>query len=180
MAELKTKITGGAKLEAALAKMSSNLKRAATLRVGFLEGSTYPDGTSVPLVAALNEFGHGKTPPRPFFRNMVAAKSPGWPAAIAPILKAADYDAHKALETVGEGIKGQLQESIIATNEPALSPITVMLRGMKANDSSLIVTGRTVGEAAARVAAGKTNYGASTKPLVDTGVLLAAADFEVS
>lgn len=173
-------IKGGAKLEAELARMTANLSKAATLRVGFLQGSSYPDGTSVPMVAALNEFGHGKTPPRPFFRNMVAAKSPGWPAAIAPLLKKNGYDAKRTLELMGEGIKGQLQQSIIDTNEPALSPITVMLRGMKANDSSLVVTGRTVGEAAARVAAGKTNYGASSKPLVDTGVLLAACDFEVS
>ena len=78
-----------------------------------------------------------------------------------------------------DGIKGQLQQSIIDTNEPALSPVTVMLRGMKSNDQSLVVTGKTVGEAAARVAAGKTNYGASTKPLIDSGNLLNAVDYTV-
>src|SRR5262249_53586908 len=82
---------------------------------------TYPDGTPVAMVAALDEFGSEKAPPRPFFRNMVAAKSDEWPPAIAALLKANDYDAAKALELAGSGIKSQLQESIIDTVAPPLS-----------------------------------------------------------
>jgi hypothetical protein len=41
--------------------LNDNTKRLTTdedtLRVGFLEGSTYPNGTSVPMVAAVQEFG---------------------------------------------------------------------------------------------------------------------------
>ena len=39
--------------------------------VGFLAGATYPDGTPVSLVAAVNEFGtsDGSIPERPFMRN---------------------------------------------------------------------------------------------------------------
>jgi hypothetical protein len=174
-------IKGGDKLVAALAKISAGVSKPATLSVGFLEGATEPDGTSIPMIAAIQEFGapKAKIPPRPFFRNMVAAKSPEWPKAVGDLLKETDYDAVKTLGQAGEGIKGQLQQSIIDTNEPALSPITVMLRGMKSNDQSLVVTGKTVGEAAERVAAGKTNYGASTKPLIDSGNLLNAVDYTV-
>jgi hypothetical protein len=50
-------LRGGAKLEAALAKIAKNVKRGAKLRVGFFENATYDDGTFVAMVAAMNEFG---------------------------------------------------------------------------------------------------------------------------
>lgn len=166
-------IKGGDRLIAALAKISAGVSKPATLSVGWPAGATSPsDGEPLALRAALNEFGTSKIPPRPFFRNMIAAKSGEWPKAIGEILKENGFDAEKALGEVGEEIKGELQDSIINTFEPALSPVTVMLRGMKSNNPSLVVTGKTVGEAAARVAAGKTNYGASTKPLVESGEML--------
>ena len=65
-------ISGGDKLQRALDRIAKNLSKAASVEIGFAENATYPDGTSVALVAALNEFGTGKIPPRPFFRNMVA------------------------------------------------------------------------------------------------------------
>ena len=73
-------ISGGNKLEAALKAISAKINRPGTLRVGFLEGATYPDGTSIPMVAAVNEFGAPSRgiPPRPFFRTMVADKSSTW------------------------------------------------------------------------------------------------------
>jgi hypothetical protein len=174
-------IRGGAKLAAALAEISHNLSKAETLRVGFLEGATEPDGTSIPMIAAIQEFGAPKAniPPRPFFRNMIAAKSDEWPDAIANLLKANDYDAKTTLELVGDAIAGQLQESIINTHTPPLSPVTIMLRGMKSQDQTLIVTAKTVGEAARRVAAGLTNYGASEKPLIESGNLLNSVGYEV-
>ena len=173
-------IKGGEKLEARLKEIAQGLSKPVNLRVGFLEGSTGTDGGSLPLRAALNNFGHGKTPARPFFSNMVKEKSPGWPAALEKNLKATGFDGERSMEMMGDGIKGQLQDSIRETFDPPLSPITVMLRGMKRNNPGLKVTGATVGQAAARVRAGKTNYGASTKPLVDTGDMLAGADFEVN
>jgi hypothetical protein len=120
---------GGEKLAAALAEIATNLQKAETLRVGFLEGATAPNGDSIPLRAALNEFGTSKIPPRPFFRNMIAEKSGDWPDAIAGLLKANDYDAARALELTGEGIKGQLQQSIKDTNSPPLAASTVKRKG---------------------------------------------------
>ena len=81
---------------------------------------------------------------------------------------------------MGEGIKSQLQQSIIDTFSPPLSPVTLMLRKMKANNPDLIVTGRTVGVAAANVAAGMSYAGVSTKPLIATGHLLNSVEYKVS
>lgn len=174
-------IKGGEKLKAALDKIAQSVTKPATLQVGFLEGATYPDGKSVAMIAAIQNFGAPSRgiPPRPFFSNMVKDKSPEWPEALGKVLVAKNYDAAAALELMGHGIKGQLQESIVDTLEPPLSPITVMLRGMRSNNPDLKVSGATVGEAAKRVADGKTNYGASTKPLVDSGDMLNAVDSTV-
>lgn len=175
------KVTGGDKLEGVLAHIAANVSKAAAVDVGFLAGATYPDGTSVPMVAAIQEFGAPKAgiPPRPFFRTMIAAKSPEWPKAIAGLLKANDYDAQRTLGQAGAAITGQLQESIIATDSPPLSPVTLMLRKMRADNPDLVVTGKTVAEARAKVAAGESTAGVSTKPLVDSGHLIASADYEV-
>jgi len=166
-------IKGGDKLDAYLKQLSAKVSKAATLNVGFMAGSTEPDGTSTPMIAAINEYGapRAKIPPRPFFRNAINKNSEKWGPNLAVLLKRYDFDANAALEVLGDEIIGEVQESITEMFSPALSPITIMLRGMKANDTSLRVTGKTVGEAAARVAAGKTNYGAPTKPLIDTGTM---------
>ena len=50
-------ISGGDKFEARLRKIAERLASGKSLRVGFLEGTTYDDGTSVPMVATVNEFG---------------------------------------------------------------------------------------------------------------------------
>jgi hypothetical protein len=120
------------------------------VRVGFLEGATYPDGTSVALVAAVQDMGSPaqNIPPRPFFRNVVAAKSGEWPNALRAALAATDDDAEKALGIVGEGIAGQLRQSIVDTNEPPLAPATIARKGFD-------------------------------KPLVDTGHMLQSVDKEV-
>jgi hypothetical protein len=133
------------------------------------------------MVAAIQEYGapSRKIPPRPFFRNMIADKSPEWPSAIGANLVATNYDTGRTLDLAGAAIAGQLRESIIKMNSPPLSPVTLMLRMMKKNDPDLVVTGRTVGEAARRVAAGETASGVSTKVLVDTGFMLDRIDFEV-
>lgn len=124
-------LSAGGGLEAALDKIASALKEGGTVRVGFLEGATYPDGTSVPMVAAINEFGapSRKQPPRPFFRRMITAKSKEWPAAVEANLKATNYDAARTLILVGEGIVGQLRQSIVDLTEPPLAASTIKAKG---------------------------------------------------
>ena len=165
--------SGGDRLTARLAAIGERLGGGPQVRVGFLEGATYPDGTSVAYVASIQEFGatirrepgtvtiyrkikggkflrggrfvkkaasnfatdhaHGaytiRIPPRPFFRNMIAAKAREWPAAIAKQLKAQDYDAIRTLDIVGEAIGGQLQASIKALTSPPLAASTIAKKG---------------------------------------------------
>ena len=132
-------LSGGSKLEAALNQIASQLDKGSVLRVGFLEGATYPDGTSVPMVAAINEFGAPSRgqPPRPFFRNMIAEHSEEWPDAIAANLKATGYDGAKTLALVGEGISAQLRQSIVDLVSPPLAPSTIRRKGF---DKPLIDT----------------------------------------
>jgi hypothetical protein len=175
-----TAVTGGNKLASRLQQIAANLAKATTVEVGFMAGSTEPDGTPTPLVAALNEYGTRTAPPRPFFRTMIAKESHSWPGNLGNALRANDYDAAKAFGLLGQNIQEKLQLSIADLMSPALSPVTVMLRGMRSKGgANFKVTGKTVGEAARRVAEGKTNYGASTKPLVDTGTMLRSPTYRV-
>lgn len=131
-------ITGGARLDAALRNIGDKIGRAREVRVGFLESATYPDGTPVATVAALNNFGATNIPARPFFTDMIAGKSPDWADRFARVLKLCDYDTDAALARMGDGIAGQLRRSIIETNNPPLSPVTIARKGF---DTPLIDTG---------------------------------------
>lgn len=174
-------MSGGKGLEDALRKIEAGVSKGKGVHVGFLENATYPDGTKVAMVAAINNYGapEASIPARPFFSDMVREKSPAWGAALANLLTGGGYDAQAAMGLMGEGIKGQLQQSIIDTDAPALSQITLMLRKMKSEDQGLVVTGKTVGEAARRVAEGESTTGVSTKPLDETGHMKASVDYEV-
>lgn len=102
--------------------------------VGFMEGATYPDGTPVAAVAFWNEFGKTNEdgefqPPRPFFRNMIAAESPTWPDKMAKLAKATGYDADRVLGLMGEDIQGALKKSINDLQSPPLKESTVEAKG---------------------------------------------------
>ena len=137
-------LSGGDKLVTLLGDINKNVEKSnTTLSVGFLEGSTYPDGTSTPLVAAVQEFGSPSRniPPRPFFRNMIARKHNEWPSAVAALMKSNNYNVTKTLMQTGEAIKGQLQQSIKDTNTPSLASATIKAKGF---DKPLIDTGHMI------------------------------------
>lgn len=98
------------------------------VKVGIMEGATYPDGTSVAMVAAIHEFGGGNVPPRPFMRNTVAEKKGQWIKEATTYLKASagKADVKAALTQVGDAMAMDMQaylESGVIT--PALHPLTV-------------------------------------------------------
>lgn len=113
------------------------------LRVGFLEGAMHPSKSpngkevSAAQVAAWNEWGDTSTDekgnvirqPRPFFRNMVAAKKGGWGRSMATILQANDGNVVKSLELMGDGIKNQLIRSINEFTDPPLKQSTIDRKG---------------------------------------------------
>jgi hypothetical protein len=111
------------------------------LKVGFLEGATYPNGTPVASVAFWNEFGTKRQPPRPFFRTMVAEKSPEWPVQMAQLAKVTGYDGPRVLALMGEQIEGDLKESINKFTDPPLAPSTIKAKGF---DKPLIDTAHMV------------------------------------
>lgn len=149
------KVHGGSKFEAAVNDLAKKFKDPGSLRVGFLEGATYPDGTGVAEVAYYNEFGRTVTvtadhplkaelggtyyqAPRPFFRNMISAKENTWPTAIANLLSSTNYDTERTLMLTGEGIAKQLRQSIQELTSPPLAPATVAAKGF---DKPLIDSG---------------------------------------
>ena len=179
MAKSQVKISGG--LKSALEKLSSKVTQGAFVDVGYHEDATYPDGTPVAMVAAIQDGGAPKVgiPPRPFFRDMVKNGSDHWGADLAKLLPAVDYDAKKALAIMGEQMMGELQQSIVDILDPPLSPVTLMLRKMKSDNPDLVINRSVVEEARAKVKAGESYAGAPTKPLVDTGQLLRSVDAKV-
>lgn len=171
-------VTGGDRLEVVLKGIARSLATADTVRIGFLEGATYPQGstksirakyakrqakgkkgaikggasseinvdpsspvtsstTSVPMVAAVQEFGSGDIPPRPFFRNMIAAKSGEWGPAIADLMRDNDYNSRKVLAITGEAVSGQLRKSIVDFSGVPLKPATIKRKGF---DKQLVDT----------------------------------------
>jgi hypothetical protein len=121
--------TGGDKLEAILKAMAEKAGEAQEVSIGFMEGATYPDGTSVPMIAALMNYGTMTIPPRPFFSNMVKSKSSGWGRSLGDLLKNNDFNSKVALKGMGEGIGAQLNQSIHDTNSPPLAAATVARKG---------------------------------------------------
>lgn len=137
----------------ALNNIASNLSDK-QLKVGFIDGATYPDGTPVAMVAATNEYGNpaNNQPPRPFFRNAIAEHESEWMDAISRGLqKGVPLD--DVLAVVGEMAVGDVVQSIATLMDPPLSPATIASRKSKGN--------------------------ASTKPLVDTKVMIRDVHYEV-
>lgn len=138
-----TNFSGGAKLEAKLREIAEKAGRGGVLKVGFLAGATYPKGTPVATVAAWMEYGtvgkDGKShiPPRPFFRTMIAEKSDKWGDSLARIMEGNGYDVRVSLSLMGEGISGQLKESILNRRYAPLSKETIKRKG---NDQTLVET----------------------------------------
>lgn len=145
-----TTFSGGDALQKKLAKIAEKLGDPKTLRVGFLEGATYPDGQSVAMVAAANEFGDPgmNRPARPFFRRMLAEQSPLWGDEFGKIALAVNYDAQTLFSLMGERIKDQLQDSIREFTDPALAQSTIDRKG-------------------------------HAKPLIDTSHMLNSVDYDV-
>jgi hypothetical protein len=168
------------------------VSRATTLRVGFLEGAKYPDGTPVAMVAAIQNDGAPAAgiPPRPFFRNMIKDHSSEWPALIEKILQSSKYDSQRTLEMLGEVIVGQLKQSIADTYDPPLSQVTLLLREIYTIDGTRRAgkTGwpshmgrRALWRAISEVKSGKQSKlsGTAAKPLIWSAHMLNSVDREV-
>jgi hypothetical protein len=142
-------IAGGEGVQRWVAAANRRLRRG-RLWVGFQNGATYPDGTPVAMVAAVQDFGSASRgiPPRPFMRSAVAEHKKEWPRTLAKLLRDEKMDTRRALGVLGEEIAGQIRQSIVDTNEPPLAPATIRAKGF-------------------------------AKPLVDTGRMLNSVTYDV-
>jgi len=138
-------------------------------KVGWFPSAVYDDarGTPVATVAAVNEYGSPakNIPARPFFRPAIAAYKNEWidlSLKGARSILAGKHTADQVLELITARAAGQVAGAIsnpLVYWEP-LHPMTIARRLAKKTD--------------------KTTVGLLTKPLVDTGHMLATLDHEVS
>lgn len=168
----------------ALKAINLNLKAMEKVqgKVGWFESSKYPDGTPVAYAAAINEYGvpERSIPARPFMRPAAAAKSAEW-ANTAESLAASMVEGVTTPEDVMELLtlkaEGDVSKAIAAVVSPPLSPITILARARRQQGGT--VTGKTIGEIARGIrndSYDKTQAamaGVSTKPLNDTGTMIA-------
>lgn len=124
------------------------------MKVGFISGATYPDGTPVSQVAFDNEYGvpTKRQPPRPFFRNAIADQADNWRAAIGRGILAG-LPVNQVLEQVGALAASDVYTSITLLVDPPISARTARERRERGN--------------------------MSTKPLEDTKVMINSISYEV-
>lgn len=169
-------LKGGDRLLKRLAEIGKQLGTSKTVRAGFLEGETYPDGTSVATVAAINNYGAPAAgiPPRPFMTNMVQKNAPAWGGELLSLYKRTGGDVEKTLALMGANMAGQIRQSIVDMNEPANSPATNLL---KQRFPTGVYEFSDVLQAWDDVAKGAS--APAGKPLVWSGLLLGSVDSEV-
>lgn len=146
----------------------------ASVKAGFLRGRSYPDGTPVAAIAAVQEFGAviRKTthrsgavsiviPPRPFMRAAMAQDAPKWKEVFRQALAESLAASHQpeatrrtlhmpttALQRTGQAMQASITRAIQAVHTPPNSPATIHHKG-------------------------------SDKPLEDTKTLLNSVSFQV-
>jgi len=128
-------------------------------KVGFFEGSKYPDGTPVAYVAAIHEFGSKSQgiPARPFLRPTIAQQTAAWRASIkrgAKAITAGTLTPAQFMDALVQLAAGNVAQTISKLQTPALAEATVAAR--------------------LRGYADQQTVGNLTKPLVHTGILINA------
>lgn len=146
-------------------------------KAGWFESSHYEDGTPVAAVAQWNEFGvpSRSIPARPFMRPAVEENRGKWnelSEGLANSVLDGSISAEDAMETLTLVAGGDILKSIVAVTSPPLSMITLLARKYKKQGKK--ISGSVIGEIAGKIAAGAVDVsGVSTKPLNDTGYMIA-------
>lgn len=147
-----------------------------TGKVGWFPSAVYPDGMPVAEIAAIQEFGlpSRKIPSRSFMRSTALEKNKVWQNKAAEISKAIlekRITPEQGMDLLCLQAEGDIAETISKIQSPPLSEITLGVRKYKQQGKK--VTGRTIGEIAQKLKDGTLDIsGVSTKPLVDTAVMI--------
>lgn len=130
------------------------------VKVGYFEHSTYPDGTPIAYVAAIQEMGYvkGGIPARPTLHPAMEAGTSNYKNGVARAFRNAmtGADLVAGLSAIGEVAAGDVKQAISSLTSPSLKQSTVDARRRRHH-------------------AGK----ASDKPLVDSGQMLQAVTYSV-
>lgn len=126
-------------------------------KVGWVEGSKYPNGTSVASVARTQEYGDPskRIPPRPMLQPTAEKNQNAWSNLVKNLTNEVvknNGDFENVLEGLVQRAAGDVRKTISKLTEPPLRPSTIAARLKKRKN--------------------KTLRGKLDKPLVDTGVLL--------
>ena len=156
---------GGTNFSKKLQDLAGAIAKGDAVRIGFFERAKYPDGTPVAMIAAIQDFGAPRAgiPPRPFFRNMIAKQKASWGPFLTASLKTNGYNGYQSLSELGQQVAGDLRQSIIDTNSPALKPATIRA---KSGTRTMVYDPKNPATFPA-------------KPLVDTGKMLNSIEYEV-
>jgi hypothetical protein len=122
-------------------------------KVGWIKPNTYPNGTPVALVAAVQEFGYApkNIPPRSFMRTTIAEKQVSWRKVAfngAQKVVAGKAAPGYVMEQIGLKAAGDIRKKIASILHPPLKPSTIARRKARYAD--------------------KSTTGLLTKPLIDT------------
>lgn len=99
------------------------------VKVGVLDGSKYPDGTSVATVAFKNEYGYKNIPSRPFFRQTIKEKREEWSNLAINGIRAG-YSIEKVMGLIGSQMQTDVQFSILTWVNPPNAPYTIAKKGV--------------------------------------------------
>ena len=122
-------ITRTGSLDQALNRLVSRKEQ--HVKVGILDNSKYPDGTSVATVAFMNEYGTSKIPPRPFFRQTISEQKSNWTKLAKDAIKMG-YSIEHTLGLVGAQMQSDLQYKIMTFTTPKNADYTVAMKGFNA------------------------------------------------
>jgi hypothetical protein len=127
-------------------------------KVGWLDRSAYENGVTAAYVAAIQEYGYApkNIPPRPFMRITIANKQQDWKRLAETGAKAiakGNSNMTRVMEGIGLKAAGDVRRTISTIQNPPLKQSTIDARLRKRSN--------------------KTTVGNLTKPLVDTGFMLA-------
>lgn len=147
-----------AQLKIKLASNSAKNVKDARVRVGWFEDSKYDDNTPVALVAFWQEYGTKRgIPQRPFMRSAEMHNKTKWEQiALQQIRKCIEQGKPlaQAMAQLGFVVAGDIEHEIRSITQPPLAESTIKARLRRKGKKK------------------KTDF--ITKPLVDTGIMLAS------
>ena len=144
-------------------------------KIGYFPSAVYPDGKPIAGIAMVQEFGvpEKNIPARPFFRPTIDEQRPAWRQIVSDGMSLAaqgKMTTRGVLTALGGVASEDVKAKISSIFEPPLSQGTLRGRARRA--------GVTLKKQAAKAGVSVVSI-VSTKPLVDTGAMLAHLTFEV-